>query len=110
MLVLLDSARRVFQAQDADVRFLAAWIVLFFAAAVVLFFAGSARYLLPMAAPMALLGAVRANRDRCYSRSGAGRFRETLRDGGAPSPRPPPESSRGPETSSRSGGLGAAVS
>ena len=31
------------------------WIVLFFAGALVLFFAGSARYLLPMAAPLALL-------------------------------------------------------
>jgi hypothetical protein len=37
------------------VRFLAAWIALFFAGALVLFFAGSARYLLPMAAPVALL-------------------------------------------------------
>jgi len=36
-------------------RFLSAWILIFFAAALVLFFAGSARYLLPMAAPVALL-------------------------------------------------------
>jgi hypothetical protein len=35
--------------------FLAAWIALFFGGAVVVFFAGSARYLLPMAAPVALL-------------------------------------------------------
>ncbi|HUS08589.1 MAG TPA: glycosyltransferase family 39 protein [Bryobacteraceae bacterium] len=35
--------------------FLRAWIVIFFAAALVLFFAGSARYLLPLAAPVALL-------------------------------------------------------
>jgi hypothetical protein len=35
--------------------FLTAWVVIFFAAALVLFFAGSARYLLPMAAPLALL-------------------------------------------------------
>jgi 4-amino-4-deoxy-L-arabinose transferase-like glycosyltransferase len=35
--------------------FLAAWVLIFFAAAVVIFFAGSARYLLPLAAPVALL-------------------------------------------------------
>jgi hypothetical protein len=42
---------------DPRVRFLAAWIALFFTGALVLFFAGSARYLLPMAAPAALLAA-----------------------------------------------------
>ncbi len=35
--------------------FLAQWILVFFAAALVLFFAGSARYLLPLAAPLAML-------------------------------------------------------
>lgn len=35
--------------------FLSLWVGLFFAAALVLFFAGSARYLLPMAAPVILL-------------------------------------------------------
>lgn len=35
--------------------FLAAWVVLFFAASLVIFFAGSARYLLPLAAPVAIL-------------------------------------------------------
>ena len=35
--------------------FLQAWVLIFFAAALVLFFAGSARYLLPIAAPLALL-------------------------------------------------------
>ena len=35
--------------------FLAAWMIAFFAAALVLFFAGSARYLLPVAAPVAIL-------------------------------------------------------
>lgn len=35
--------------------FLQCWVLLFFAAALALFFAGSARYLLPMAAPVALL-------------------------------------------------------
>lgn len=41
--------------RDRDTIFLLAWIVFFFAGAVALFFAGSARYLLPMAAPVALL-------------------------------------------------------
>ena len=41
--------------QDRDTRFLAGWIALFYLAAVVVFFAGSARYLLPMAAPVVLL-------------------------------------------------------
>ena len=35
--------------------FLTAWVLLFFAAALALFFAGAARYLLPMAAPLAIL-------------------------------------------------------
>ena len=35
--------------------FLEAWVSLFFAAALVVFFAGSARYLLPIAAPVAIL-------------------------------------------------------
>jgi len=39
-------------------RFLSAWVALFFAAALVLFFAGSARYLLPLAAPFAILVAL----------------------------------------------------
>ncbi len=38
-----------------DVRFLLAWIGIFFACAAVVFPAGSARYLLPMAAPVVLL-------------------------------------------------------
>ena len=41
--------------RDRETAFLAAWIALFFGGAAVLFFAGSARYLLPMAAPLALL-------------------------------------------------------
>ncbi len=41
--------------RDRDTRFLLSWIFLFFAGAVVVFFAGSARYLLPIAAPIALL-------------------------------------------------------
>lgn len=37
--------------------FLSAWILLFFTASLVIFFAGSARYLLPIAAPVAILTA-----------------------------------------------------
>jgi hypothetical protein len=47
---LLSRKRR-----DDETIFLSAWIVIFFAGAVGIFFAGSARYLLPMAAPVALL-------------------------------------------------------
>src|SRR6185436_4981091 len=35
--------------------FLAAWAAIFFAGALLIFFAGSARYLLPIAAPVAIL-------------------------------------------------------
>ena len=41
--------------RDPDTLFLLAWIVLFFAAGLVVFAFGSARYLLPIAAPLALL-------------------------------------------------------
>jgi len=41
--------------RDGDTQFLLAWIAIFFAGAVIVFFAGSARYLLPIAAPLALL-------------------------------------------------------
>jgi hypothetical protein len=41
--------------RDRDTQFLLAWIAIFFAGAVTVFFAGSARYLLPIAAPVALL-------------------------------------------------------
>ncbi|MBM3747726.1 MAG: glycosyltransferase family 39 protein [Acidobacteria bacterium] len=41
--------------RDAKSRFLAAWFLIFFGGALVVFFAGSARYLLPIAAPLALL-------------------------------------------------------
>ena len=40
---------------EPDTIFLLAWIGIFFVGAVIVFFAGSARYLLPMAAPVALL-------------------------------------------------------
>jgi hypothetical protein len=43
--------------REPETRFLVAWIAIFFASALAIFFAGSARYLLPMAAPMAMLAA-----------------------------------------------------
>jgi hypothetical protein len=46
VLLLASAARR---------DFLSAWILIFFGAAFVIFFAGAARYLLPMAAPVAIL-------------------------------------------------------
>jgi hypothetical protein len=41
--------------REPDTLFLLAWIGIFFAGALAIFFAGAARYLLPMAAPVALL-------------------------------------------------------
>jgi hypothetical protein len=43
--------------REPQTQFLVAWVAIFFASALVIFFAGSARYLLPMAAPMAMLAA-----------------------------------------------------
>jgi hypothetical protein len=43
--------------RERETQFLLAWIVIFFGSALVIFFAGSARYLLPIAAPMAMLAA-----------------------------------------------------
>ena len=41
--------------RDPDTRFLLAWVGIFFVLALAVFYAGSARYLLPIAAPVALL-------------------------------------------------------
>jgi len=41
--------------REPPAQFLLAWIAIFFACSLVVFFAGSARYLLPMAAPVAML-------------------------------------------------------
>jgi hypothetical protein len=41
--------------RDRDTQFLLGWIAIFFGGALAIFFAGSARYLLPMVAPVALL-------------------------------------------------------
>ena len=53
--LLPGAAVLAWRRRERDTRFLAAWIALFFGGAALLFFAGSARYLLPMAAPVALL-------------------------------------------------------
>ncbi|MGA2329577.1 MAG: glycosyltransferase family 39 protein [Bryobacteraceae bacterium] len=58
-LVLFACAHTAVKTNDRDERFLASWIVLFFLLALGMFFAGSARYLLPVAAPVALLAARR---------------------------------------------------
>ena len=42
--------------------FLAQWVLIFFASALILFFAGSARYLLPIALPVAILATRRVSR------------------------------------------------
>lgn len=55
LLVLLWCVRALRQHIDKDQLFLTTWLLLFFAAALALFFAGAARYLLPVAAPLALL-------------------------------------------------------
>jgi hypothetical protein len=41
--------------REPDALFLLSWIVIFFAGVLAVFFAGSARYLLPISAPLALL-------------------------------------------------------
>ncbi len=63
LLVVLECIRTSLAARGTEDRVLAAWVAVFFAAALVLFFAGSARYLLPIAAPVALL-VTRALHDR----------------------------------------------
>jgi len=59
-LVIVSCVSTALKSRDEDERFPAAWVALFFAAALAVFFAGSARYLLPMAAPVALLATQRA--------------------------------------------------
>jgi hypothetical protein len=54
-LVWIPVAARIRKERSRDILFLLAWAGVFFVGAVVVFFAGSARYLLPMAAPLALL-------------------------------------------------------
>lgn len=59
VLILAWCVERLKTDHDPDSRFLLLWLLGFFGAAVVIFFAGSARYLLPLGAPLSLL-AVRA--------------------------------------------------
>ena len=47
--------------------FLAQWVLIFFACALVIFFAGSARYLLPVAAPVAILATRRIRPEWLYA-------------------------------------------
>jgi len=54
-LLLPGAILLAWKRRGRDTAFLAAWIALFFCGAAAVFFAGSARYLLPMAAPVALL-------------------------------------------------------
>jgi hypothetical protein len=61
VVILAWGLERLRRDPDPDTRFLLLWLLGFFAAALVIFFAGSARYLLPAAAPLALL-AVRSAR------------------------------------------------
>jgi hypothetical protein len=63
---LLACVRHLLLRESLDTVFLAAWVCLFFAAALALFFAGSARYLLPIAAPVALLVARALARSRWW--------------------------------------------
>lgn len=58
-LILAATASLLHRNLSNDDGFLAAWILAFFAAALVLFYAGSARYLLPISAPLAILIASR---------------------------------------------------
>jgi hypothetical protein len=53
-LLLMWCGARVRKSDD-DTRFLVSWVLIFFAGALAIFFAGSARYILPMVAPVALL-------------------------------------------------------
>jgi hypothetical protein len=52
--------------------FLSQWILIFFAGALIIFFAGSARYLLPIATPVAILAARRLSPKWIYASAAAG--------------------------------------
>lgn len=54
-LLLPPAVVALWRRRDLDARFLLCWIGIFFAGAVAMFVDGSARYLLPIAAPVALL-------------------------------------------------------
>jgi 4-amino-4-deoxy-L-arabinose transferase-like glycosyltransferase len=69
-LVVMESCRRLAKSNPDEV-FLAAWILIFFAAALVLFFAGSARYLLPLSAPVVILACRRLSARWLYAGAAA---------------------------------------
>jgi hypothetical protein len=54
-LLIPAAAYKLWKHRDSDAQFLLAWIAIFFTGAAALFSDGSARYLLPIAAPVALL-------------------------------------------------------
>jgi 4-amino-4-deoxy-L-arabinose transferase-like glycosyltransferase len=60
--ITLGAEVLVWCALRARQNFLAAWVVVFFSAALAIFFAGSQRYLLPIAAPVAILAACNLRR------------------------------------------------
>ena len=55
LLLLLNASRTWWKSASMEERFLSAWIIFYFAGSIVVFYAGSARYLLPLAAPVVLL-------------------------------------------------------
>jgi hypothetical protein len=61
LLLTLPAAWR--KRRESETMFLLAWIAIFFAAALAIFFDGPVRYLLPIAAPLALLVGRAAQRD-----------------------------------------------
>jgi hypothetical protein len=69
-LVLVYSALRQGDS-NPDESFLGAWILIFFAAALILFFAGSARYLLPLSAPVVILASRRVRARWLYAGAAA---------------------------------------
>ena len=55
LLLLLNTSRTWWKSASMEERFLSAWILLYFAGSIAVFYAGSARYLLPLAAPVVFL-------------------------------------------------------
>ncbi len=72
VLVIASAASHARNGNDCDTRFLSAWVLIFFAGALALFFAGSARYLLPMAAPVALAASRRLKPRPAWLAAGVG--------------------------------------
>lgn len=70
LVVILWCLVSIRRPADDDELFLSAWVLIFFSAALVLFFAGSARYLLPMAAPVCLLVTRQLNSRRAWLAGG----------------------------------------